>query len=108
MRFDIYNTPSLRQMRPTEKIRLSMDFTNDVGTGGDSPLTPVTSAAAQDDPGTDLSGSLLVGQGLVGNVLSVTLQNPPGGHTYLVLFRITTASGFIYEHDVALPVHLDA
>lgn len=96
-----------RKMRPGEKIRISVDFSNDLP-AGDAIATSACSAATSDEPNVDLTAANLEAAGFVGNVLGVTVKFPPVNKNLIVLYQVTTAAGYVFQHDVEIPVALAA
>lgn len=96
-----------RRMRPDEKIRISMDFVNDIP-AGDAIATLACTAATMDEPNVDLTAANLEASGYVGTVAAVTVKLPPVNKDLIVLYKVMTAAGYIFEHDVLIPVLLAA
>ena len=95
-----------RGKRPAERIRISLDFANDLGS--DLPQSFTITAIDTATPGADASLALLEAPERVGSVLYVTVKGGEDRHLYAVLFSLTTAAGLVYQHDVLLPVGSDA
>lgn len=96
-----------RGKRPAERIRLSLDFANDLG-DTDNPQGLAVSAFDVTDPGTDLTAAILENSALVGSVGSVTVKAGAAGKAYAIVFQLTAASTLIYQHDVIVKVAADA
>jgi hypothetical protein len=96
-----------RGKRPAERLRLSVDFANDLG-ATDNPQGLVISVVDVTDPGTDLTATMIENPTLVGSVGSAILKAGAAGKSYAMLFQLTAASTLIYQHDILVKVLADA
>jgi hypothetical protein len=96
-----------RGKRPSERIKIEWDFAAELATvpGDVISAFPVT---VKDTAGTDVTGPMLVSTALLGTVVQAWIQAGAAGTSYLVGFKVTAASGAIYENDVLLAVRNDA
>lgn len=102
MRFELE-----RQMRPGERLRLSIDFTKDVQrvTGDTAALISV---ALTKEDGSAATPAVISDPLLSGSVGYATIDDPVGNVNYLVGYTLTTTLGFVYQHDILVPVRADA
>jgi hypothetical protein len=90
-----------RGKRPSETLQIGVDVTNDLLTGDASVSHTITAW----DGVTDVSATCLTTPVLAGNVSKVNITAGVVGKTYRVQFIVTTVAGYVYEHDVVVPVN---
>lgn len=96
-----------RQMRPNERLRLSIDFTKDVErVTGDTGASLAVSITKED--GTAAAPAVVADVVRVGSFGYATVDDVAANTNYLVNYRLTTALGFVYEHDILVPCRADA
>jgi hypothetical protein len=96
-----------RKKRPSEKVQVSIDFTNDLGQG-DTVSGQAVTCYDQADPATDLTSTMIENATRTANVVLATVKNGVAGKSYLVKMVATSSAGFTYESDIAVDVRTDA
>lgn len=91
----------LRGKRPAERVRLWIDFSKDVvKVPGDAPATSVVKAFRG---GTDVSDTQVTDMTRDDAIVYATFYGgQEGEHT--VVYTLTTAMGFIYQHDILVKI----
>lgn len=93
-----------RGKRPEEKIRIGIDFVNDI-------VTPATISSLAvtilDDNGTDFSGTMLSSSTNVNTKCYAVVQAGTDGQRYRAFFKATCSDGLIYEHSIEFRVKLN-
>jgi hypothetical protein len=95
-----------RQMRPSERLRLSIDFTKDVERVTGDTASAIAVAITKAD-GTAAAPAIVTDIVRVGNVGYATVDDPVALTNYLVNYQLTTTLGFKYEHDIFVPARTD-
>ena len=91
--------------QPAEKISVSVDFTNRMGT---SETVSSQTVKAFDKAGTDVSTTLVDSSSSSGKVITAVIKAAgTDGENYDLQFQVTGSSGNIYEEDVVLAVRAE-
>lgn len=94
-----------RNKRPSEKVKIGIDFTSDLNPG-DSVVSH--SVTAFDQSGADATTAFTETPLLFQNVSTVIIKGGTEGAKYRVFFQGTTAEGEILQHSIAVLVKLNS
>lgn len=91
-----------RSKRPNEQFPYGVNFTNDLEPGDIGITLVVTSSVGGvDSTATHVAESQIIE---AGTVAVATIRGGVAGTTISVVFRLSTAAGRIYEHELLIPV----
>lgn len=93
-----------RGKRPNEKIRIGVDFVNDIVTPATVSSVAVT---VLDDNSLDVSATLLDSSTNSGTKVYAVVKAGTSGSRYRAFFKATCSDGLIYEHSIEFRVKLD-
>lgn len=90
--------------QPNEKIKITIDFTNNVPSGGSVSTAVVTSRNAS--TGADTTSTIISGSATVvsPNVTQLVHQGT-SGDTHIVTFKATMSNAEVYEDEITLPIY---
>lgn len=88
--------------QPSEKIPVTMDFTNTMD--GTEAISTTSVKAYEYDSETDVSATLIGSSSTSGSTVISVVQAGTNQNKYKITFKITTDSGNIYEEDVFMRV----
>jgi len=89
--------------QPNEKIKITVNFLNNVPSGGSVSSAVVTSRDASDD--SDSSSTIISGSPTVSSPnVTQLVQAGTDGDLHIVTFKATMSNAEVYEDEVMLPI----
>lgn len=92
-----------RGKRPSEDLRLFIDFANDVAKVQADTLASVV-VKAYDETGLDVTASTTRSPQLDGTISYINFYGGTAGKQYVINMKATTSGGQKYEHDIEVDV----